>query len=359
MKLELKKIPLKDIKLDAENPRYMDIVGSSQDEIQKHILNQKSTKDLMKSLKKGIKWINQIIVREDPGADGSYIVVEGNSRIACLKSGQINDYVDENKTVPVLLAERTGDSTEEFFEELRRLQGIANVLVVKQWKKAAKARHLSKMFWDKKDKGMQKNKAVTEVAKSIGESNNEIRVSVIRYAFYEQIMILSTPLDERQYSYLEAITKNETVRSFYGFNNDTYKFIWKGIEEEDYDEEIDRKMERLKNTSEFISGISTGKLRDNINNIIKGEEDDGIFNQICSGEITWAEALRGPDPKEEIEDEEENVDEEWVLEIESFRQKLIKFPLMYEWENLPTIKENLKSLKGKIDEILDHYGDDD
>lgn len=143
MILKDKKVKISEIFLDPYNPRFITQENCSQETILHKILDSKDAKELLNSMKINIKWVNKIVVikKEDFSekqkdinniSNANYLVVEGNNRLSCLKSGKIPDITDDHE-IPVIVAEKEVDETSEEFESQQRVtQGIANVMVVKE-----------------------------------------------------------------------------------------------------------------------------------------------------------------------------------------------------------------------------------
>ena len=206
MKLVDEKVKLKEIFLDPYNPRFTESKNMSQDDLVRKISKKRDAKDLLSSMIIDVKWVNKIVVIAKSNfsekqnsimgiEDSEYLVVEGNNRITCLKSGKIKCYSDETE-IPVLVAEREeSESEDEFFSQIRITQGIANVMVVKEWSVVAKAKHLYNMYSDMKSKTGANTKTPHELHKKIsnelGLKVTEVRQMVVRYEFFKVINELS------------------------------------------------------------------------------------------------------------------------------------------------------------------------
>src|SRR5690606_2216873 len=112
MKLNPLEIELNKIMIDPFNPRFVNEKLLTQESLVNEMLQSAQSKELLKSMQQDIKWVNRIVVQkiethhkseklEKYKSDYEYIVVEGNTRISCLKSGKISDY-DENTNIPIL-----------------------------------------------------------------------------------------------------------------------------------------------------------------------------------------------------------------------------------------------------------------
>ena len=111
MKVKEKKIKLKEIMIDSYNPRFVNKIGNSQQEIISHLQKGVEYKELLVSMLKKITWVNKIVVvpieelsedeknlyrLDNPNfeQDFKYIIVEGNTRVACLHSEMLKKRFD-------------------------------------------------------------------------------------------------------------------------------------------------------------------------------------------------------------------------------------------------------------------------
>jgi hypothetical protein len=263
-------IELNKIMLDPTNPRFMSETPYSQAAIQKRMLDTREAKELLSSMKEGIKWVNRIVVRKTTTItskidypeidDFEYIVVEGNNRTACLKTGQINN-ITESTCIPVLEAiKETDESDESYYREIHLTQGIANVMVVKEWPPIAKARHLFKMHLDKKNSNpslnmLQINK---QISNELGLKMQEVRQAVIRFALHNEVAKESTTLDENKWPYLEAFDINQYTRNMFGLPDDSIDFEW--YDESNLNDDIETKRELLNEIPAIIKKAETENI---------------------------------------------------------------------------------------------------
>ena len=290
MELETLDCQINDIALDPKNPRFDLPHSTLQEEIKYKILNTRETKDLLSSMKSGIKWVNRIVVRrvEDypypiTTIDESkkYIVVEGNTRLACLMSGELD--IDQGTyKCPVLIAKKEDSETvEEYEAAIRITQGIANVMVVKQWSVQAKAKHLYQMFQDKFAKGTYGNghEIYKEISEELGMTIPDVRGSVIRYTFYKEINEKAEAINDNHWGYLEAFDRTAAIREIFGMTPDFNTFSWDGAEDSDF------KLEALKEIPELIKkssseGVNSKQFRSIITSILaKKETSEEIYDE--------------------------------------------------------------------------------
>lgn len=360
MKLIRDLIQINDILLDPQNPRFGDDVGyKPQNQIIRKIFETKAAKELLNSMKQNIKWISNIVVREiaslpndiklslkDENCSAHYIVIEGNNRLACLKTGKIEDYNDETK-IPVLRAEREeNESVESFNSEIRITQGISNVMVVKEWSKKSKAKHLYELCKSKmKTKNLIFSAVVREISLELGMSTTEVRQSILRYTFFNEIKEIGDTLPDKYWGYLEGVDKNKDLRSFFGLVENKLAFEWL-IDEEALVEtypESDLKKELLSNIPSVIQSaandnLNTKEFRDTLSYIIN-KNDQNLED--VSAEL---ETLTDDNTKEEErtikwttklenmnEDKGESQEDQWRNKLTEIQKTLTTIPLTSDW----------------------------
>ncbi|MFB2347512.1 hypothetical protein [Priestia megaterium] len=244
-------------------------------------------------MKQNIKWVNRIVVREIDtltderkfkfnDEDAKYIVVEGNNRLACLKSGEIRSYSTDTK-IPVLLAvKEERESIEEFETELKVTQGIANVMVVKPWSDISKAKHLYELCTNKL-KYENKNLAsiIRETSFELGMSSSDVRKSILRYAFYREINRISDTIPDRYWGYLEGLDKNKELRASFGLVKEKLEFEWTFDEETliELYPDADLKRELLVEIPSIIEsaehdGLNTKQFRDTLVHIVNENKNN-------------------------------------------------------------------------------------
>jgi hypothetical protein len=239
MKLENIDAKIGEIFLDPYNPRYLNQESTNQVAILQKIFKTRDAKELLASMSLNVKWVNKIVVisssdysekqKEIPDIGNSkYLVVEGNNRLACLKSGKISGY-DSDTEIPVILAVREpAESDADFQAQLRITQGIANVMVVKEWSVIAKARHLYLMYKDivsrNADRHLKPLDIYRKISQELSINVSEVRESVIRYEFYKTIEEISDSIPEEHWGYLEAFDRTKEIRERFGMSVDTNLF---------------------------------------------------------------------------------------------------------------------------------------
>ena len=343
--MELKELNLKpkDILLDSKNPRYFKGLSDEQDKIIKYVMKQKGTKELANSMKLKLQWVNKIVVVKNE--KNKYVVVEGNTRTTILKSAEINGYdnTKDSKTIPVLLAKKETNETDiEFENELRKIQGMANVLAVKEWPAVVKAKFIFDGF---KRELSQNGQNITEAIRSLahmnGTSSHDIAKTTRMYSFFEKISELSTTLDENQYSMMEGFNKNITTRMFFGFEDSSYSF---NLGQPGNQNQMQAEYEqRLGNCDEFIKEVSALVFRKKITCVIENVNDSQKFESIIDpvDPLTWD----SPNLCGLIDDE--NIQTKWENILEKMFTDLGRIPVgSDEWSD----KTKITTLITKISE---------
>ncbi|WP_461202811.1 hypothetical protein [Anoxybacillus sp. TBDG-1] len=373
MKLVNKNIKIGDILLDPFNPRFgEEAFFDTQEGVKKKIFKSKAAKELLTSMKQNIKWVNRIVVREVDtlpdekkshfdSEDAKYIAVEGNSRLACLKSGEIEGYSIDTE-IPVLLAvKEENESFEEYETELKVTQGIANVMVVKEWSDISKAKHLYELCVSK-IKYENKNFAtvIRETAYELGMSSSDVRKSVLRYTFYREINNISDTIPDKYWGYLEGLDKNKELRAFFGLLEDKLEFEW-ALDEEalvDLYPDSDLKRELLIEIPAIIKsaeddGLNTKQFRDILANIVeehkKNPEDvkDTLVSLTRNDRnVNWNIILENVKENSGISQEEV-----WKNKLISIQKELTRTPLTAEWSI--NLENDLLKIRDIIIDSLD------
>lgn len=345
-------ILLKEIMIDPYNPRFTKKRDVNQQQLINIMLESKSSKELLRSLQEDIKWVNRIVVQRiqthefvDVSKNGDahkYIAVEGNTRLACLKSGSVEGYNGET-IIPVLIAEKEPEENiEDFRKQVRITQGIANVTVVKEWSPVSKAKHLSALYDDVKE-SKKPAEIYKQISNELGIGIKEVRESILRFLIFTKISSISESIPEENWGYLEAFDKNVKIRSIIGLNQDTNEFL---DDDDEYFSEILEDIPSLIKQA-LNNGLNTKQFRDVIFEIVKeistSEEFNEIKNEILNdkSEVTLISKMK----KTEISDKDY-----WTKELDIILQKISAFPNMTDWAN--ELTEKLKSIKDKVNKQI-------
>jgi len=354
MKLNPFEIELNKIMIDPFNPRFVNEKLLTQESLVNEMLQSSQSKELLKSMQQDIKWVNRIVVQKIEThhkseklqkfkADYEYVVVEGNTRISCLKSGKISNY-DENTIIPILLAEREdSESLEEFWKQIRITQGIANVTIVKEWSQVAKAKHLNALYEDSID-GKRSHDIYKSISTELGIGLKEVRESIIRYKIFSKIAELSDPIPDDHWGYLEAFDKNISIREKIGINKETNEFE---ENDEEYFEEILIQIPKLISQA-LHQGLNTKQFRDiiiEVTNDINSSED---FNTLISDilDSNSPTLLTNLSKKKNIITDKE----QWEADLDQIFDKISSFPSVQDWAI--ELKDKLENINSKISKHL-------
>lgn len=356
MKLEPIEVKLEEIMIDPFNPRFTVNKTMDQQTLIHEMLQPKSSKELLNSMQEGIKWVNRIVIQKIDTHEFKekllpiknnfkYVVVEGNTRLSCLKSGAINNCT-ESTLIPVLLANKeVGESEEDFKKEIRITQGIANVTVVKEWSQVAKAKHLTALFND-----LIVNNRAPEVYKQLstelGINLKEVRELIIRYKIFSKISEISDPISDDNWGYLEAFDKNITIRRIIGMSPETYEFISNDEEDEYYEEILSDIPGLIKHA--LSQGLNTKQFRDVIIDISKNNVTSEDFNLIIKEILDPASETSLVSLKNNLKIKSDK--DQWEDDLKNILEKISSFPIVSDWAI--DFKEILKKIKEKTDKHL-------
>lgn len=354
MKLSPIDIQLHKIIIDPYNPRFITEKKISQESIIQEMLQTKESKELLKSMQQDIKWVNRIVVQKISTHEYSekirklnayveYVVIEGNTRIACLKSGKIENY-DDSTEIPMLLAEKDIEETnEEFWKQVRITQGIANVTTVKEWTQVAKAKHLAALYKDS-IVGKRSHDVYKQISNELGIGLKEVRESIIRFKIYSKVAELSDPISDDNWGYLEAFDKNISIREKIGINRETNEFE---DNDDEYYEEILIQIPKLISQA-LHQGLNTKQFRDVIIDITKEIETSEDFNTLIN-------EILDPNSNKSLVKLMNNVKstsdkEQWNIELKQILEKISNFPSVQDWA--VDFKGNLNDIQDKISKHL-------
>lgn len=344
MKLQPVEISLKEIMIDPYNPRFTLNKTFDQETLINQMLMSKESKELLNSMREDIKWVNRIVIQkienheefkilESKRGDFNFIVVEGNTRIACLKSHKIENINLETK-IPVLLAEREiGESNDDFTMQIRITQGIANVTVVKEWSPVAKAKHLNALFNDYIKK-LKSQDVYKKIASELGLNIRDVRDSIIRYKIFSKIEEISEPIPDDNWGYLEAFDKNSNIRNLIGLNPENLQFIEN--EDEYYDEILSDIPTLVKQA--LNHGLNTKQFRDVINDNAKNLKCSEEFKHFIKDIIDSSTDTTLVSLKNKLKTTSEK--EQWLIDLKNINEKISIFPSVADWA-----VDNLKDLQ--------------
>ena len=205
----IEEIKLGEIALDSFNPRFGEnAVLLSQNELINKLIKPKESKELLSSMKLGLVWNPYIVVRElDTVKDQEllengykYKSVEGNTRIAILKSNQINS-VDLDTLLPVqVLREKDFKNKAELESYVAKIQGRTHVMGVKEWDEVPQAKHIYQMAMSYYvSTGLTFDKIYKQIAQELALEFSKVRDMVTRYKIFSQIAEVTDELLEGEW----------------------------------------------------------------------------------------------------------------------------------------------------------------
>lgn len=353
MKLHPEEVSLKEIMIDPFNPRFTTNKTFDQETLINHMLMSKESKELLNSMREDIKWVNRIVIQkienhdkstilESKKGDFNFVVVEGNTRVACLKSKKIDGY-DLDTVIPVLIAEREKDEAkEEFSKQVRITQGIANVTVVKEWSPVAKAKHLNALFTDYISDSKAQD-VYKKISSELGLNIKDVRDSIIRYKIFSRIEDMAEPIPDENWGYLEAFDKNSNVRNLLGLNPEKLEF---DEDEDEYFDEILGDIPALVKQA-LNQGLNTKQFRDVINDNAKKIKTSEDFNHFIKDILDQNTDTSLVSLKNNLKITSDK--EQWATDLKLVSDKISSYPSVADWS-----KDYLDILKQISTKVLRH-----
>lgn len=365
LEFEKKNIKIDEIMIDPYNPRFSGLYANlSQEELLAKVWTTRQTKELLASMEIGLKWINNIVVRRVEclpydkrkvikGLDKyKYIIIEGNTRLACLKHEKMRKIVLLNDEIPVLVAENNGSSDKEFENEVQLIQAMSNVMVVKEWDETAKFRHIYKLYLGQKE--LFPNSKFRDIVKMIKDSTSgkeaDVKKAIFRCKLAEEISKESTDLKDEEWGYLEAFETNETTRKTVGINKE-YRFEWEENEEFEtgaISDLINLIPEMIKSAKK--EGINTKDFRDKYKEIVNRLDDiEDIIEEVSeimdeNSNLTWR-----------LDKNQKSDKDIWKEKLDSIVSALKKYPVNDDWaiEYIGEL-ESIEKLAKKLNEQVSY-----
>lgn len=240
-KLTEARVALSDLFLDPNNPRYADIMSMNQpvreervheDSVQKKAMERILTDRFdVSQLKESIQTIgflpvDRLVVVGLP-QQGKYMVIEGNRRLAALKSlmddfesGSV-DLSDEIaasiREVPILSIDGDDKTARDHFA--RVLQGVRHVSSVKSWGPYQQAQIIVMMLDD--------GKQLSEVKEALGLSS--MRVNSLRRSYYGLKQMQQDPefggyAKPDMFSHFEEAYKQQRLRAWLEWDDENNRY---------------------------------------------------------------------------------------------------------------------------------------
>jgi len=235
-------IPLADLYLDPNNPRYADI-GDGARNVPEHRVHEDTVQQramarmlddrfevqqLQDSIRTiGFLPVDRLVAVELPEA-GQYMVVEGNRRLAALRtlindeeSGEIDlspDIKNSILTVPVLILEDDDKASRN--HTARILQGVRHVSSMKPWGPYQQAQLVAMML----DEG----RSMLEIREVLGLATR--RINMLRRVYYALEQMRKDPdfgpdAKPLLFSHFDEALKQPTLRDWLEWNEEQNKFM--------------------------------------------------------------------------------------------------------------------------------------
>ncbi|BDD02388.1 hypothetical protein [Persicobacter psychrovividus] len=234
MELNLKTIRLNQIAINPLNPRELDHSSEtdrSQYSLIARTMDEEYANELLISMQQQVLWVNQIVVvdtdlfcavHKNPAEDLSsfdYVVLEGNTRVCCLKSGRIND-IYPTSSIPVVCIEfKEGVSKERLRDDFLKIQGICNVSAAKEWRDLAKVRHIYQMYSNKRNLGYKLEDAIQSVANVLGLTTDTVTGMLRSYNILECIGLVNNKSMEQNWMLLDIFPQSGYAREVLGISH--------------------------------------------------------------------------------------------------------------------------------------------
>ena len=375
-----KNLFIKEILLDNNNPRFGKTLKKSQIELQEELLNNNKSSELLASMKSRLIWVNKIVVapiedlslkeKESLGViplEKKYIVIEGNTRLACLMHESMRKVFNEKYKIPVLIAKRSeGENDNEYLISRKRIQSISNVMVVKDWDEIPKAKQLYESYKLIKelDKAKSENVIFKELGEDIGITLQTVKAYIYRYIFFKEISDNSNELIDDDFKYFEIFERNNNIRNLFGYSTENSDFCWNitGDELSENDSEIIEKKKELLFLMPKIIKIAKNenknskKLRDMLGKFKPKDLEDllqtfkDIIKESKSDEYSYDSLENKLQPEY---DYEEKKNKEYKALLSKLKKMLKNFPVNQDYAK--NFKNDLLDINLLVNNILECF----
>jgi ParB-like chromosome segregation protein Spo0J len=314
-----KKIKLANIFLDPNNPRFWDERTTREiadrkvpdPKIQLRIRDLIDSEDIHELadniMRNGFLTLDRVVVRELAGVSGSYVVVEGNRRIAALKKlrDAIEDDLIDEENISDEYLERFRISTDEIevlvyngseHDIAWLLQGIRHISGIKAWKPAQRARLVAQQI----DNGL----SITAAGQKFGLSPQRAGRYYRAYKALEQMRSDEDFQSKAKNEYFTLFDEaygnttirkwlnwDETLNTFKNIENLRHFYSWITPDEEFGDKRRIHDPSHIKKLAVLIAG-----KHDNLLNAIDVHEImiDSAFDQASDrgNDVDWKSKIR-------------------------------------------------------------------
>lgn len=231
---------------DPKNPRFFRLRGDASDEkVISEMLDDEGAQDLMSSIgQQGYFPGEPLLVA--PGENGTYVVVEGNRRLAAVKllNGQLLPPRRKSRSVAMIIDEAIHKPIElpcivyENRESILRYLGYRHITGIKEWDALSKARYLLELK-DTFYSDIPEEEQLRTIAKEIGSRSDAVSKLLTGLAILE--------IAEGEKFFLRNNINPEAIDFSYITTAISYKNIseWLGIEGVGYDSAENIKLDNL------------------------------------------------------------------------------------------------------------------
>lgn len=350
---EFKRIPYKNLILDAHNPRLPKSMGNkSEKEIISFFLSDASLIELMLAIgKNGFFEGEQLLVIPQ---DAKYLVIEGNRRLSAVKLLHNPSLADIYRSKVDLVIKESEYFPDEIpclvfkkKDEIIKYLGFRHITGIKSWKLLEKARYMAKL---KDDFFLEQNLsfASREIAKMIGSRKDYVLRILVGYQLYETIEknnfynIKDLNDTNFYFNYLADSLSRSNIEAFLGVN----------LENENPIKNLN--FSNLKEWTEWLFN------KDLPNKIIGDSEHLNSLNKVLSSEIALNVFRKGEklstalEFTNEIDIQFEKAIRESINQLEKADSLTLKVKSYYpgfidDLQNINKIIRKIKSVKDEFD----------
>ena len=226
--MDEKRIPYDELLLDYNNPRLPEeLQGSSQPQILEYLSDNAVLDELARSyVNNGFFQHEHLIVTPD---DGSFVVLEGNRRLAALKILLEDDDAQEAEVRFALDDDLTEEIRSTLLElpafvvedrsEVRKYLGFRHIGGIKTWSAEAKARYLA----DEVERVRGDDNPFLNVARRVGSNVQGVRhayiaISTLRYA-RDEFGISTATIQHRRFGVWIRAMNSPDLRDYIGLGD--------------------------------------------------------------------------------------------------------------------------------------------
>lgn len=230
MSQQIDEIDPKHLELDLENPRFGLTDANGEPEALRILATRADLKELWDSInQRGFERFEPLVAFK---RGASYIVVEGNRRLAAVKTMLAPDLLGELRMAPPPLSKRALDTTKTLpvivvarREDADDYIGFKHINGPATWGALAKAKFAVKLFSATKVEQGQTDTRIQALSKRLGDSRQLILRSLIAYKIFEQAKsngMLTAELaadNSLDFSHLYTIIQSPAARAYLGLTD--------------------------------------------------------------------------------------------------------------------------------------------